>query len=388
MKQVNLFQMFERLSYQKKCIIYGAGTIGRAMGFMMRRLNIAVAYYVDKKYMELREKYTEMDIRSPYDLLYENKDELFILICTNNAFVESIDATLVSMGLEKNREFYVLNELCAAPTDYFDPLLGYSRMYSNGREQLYGFSLYGSKDARYKIVTLGGSTTDDTLYGIQSWPEALYQLIGRKDVCVLNGGIVGYDSSQELMKLLRDVLVLAPDLVISFSGVNEKARDEKGSFPYASVYLQKTLESCFAKGNVDLKIGLGVENNGSAAHEFLKNQKLMHGICNSFGISCVTFLQPDLRIRDKSYYCSEGERDNSEMDQFFTEEEVEKAAAFFDEIDAGAPFSESFIDARGFLSDRLDVFVDWVHVNEEGNRLLASKIYEVIRCKLPEEVKI
>jgi len=197
----NIFEFYKQKTNNKKIIIYGAGTIGRAQAFLFERLNIKVAYFVDQNYLNLQELNQKILIKSPYDLLYEKKEELFILVCANNSFQEAIVEVLTSMDFKKNKHFFILNEWVAEPTDCFDPFLGYSRYYqcSNG-EKLYGFDLYGKKDAKYKIVTLGGSTTDSTLFGIKSWPLKLYELINNSDVCIYNGGIVGYDSAQELIK--------------------------------------------------------------------------------------------------------------------------------------------------------------------------------------------
>lgn len=384
----NLFALLRERTHSKKCILYGAGTIGRAVGFMMQRLQIPVAYYVDQNYLELQDSLPGIDIKSPYDLVYEDKNKVFVLICANNAFVTSIVDTLCSMGLEKEKEYYILNEICAEPTDYFDPLLGYSRTYFYGSHELYGFALYGDKDAEYKIITLGGSTTDDTLYGICSWPKILYDIIGRKDVCIFNGGIVGYDSAQELMKLIRDCLPLFPNLVISFSGVNEKARDKKGAYPYASTYLQETLGAIFKRSGNGLKVGYGMENNATAAQEYIKNQRLMDAICHSLDIDFITFLQPDLRVRNKSYYGEENVEMENSIHSFFSIGELEDAETFFDEIDNAISGLDFLVDGRGFLENHMDVFVDWAHVNEEGNKIIAAQIYNLIKDKLPKEPQV
>ncbi len=58
---------------------------------------------------------------------------------------------------------------------------------------------------------------------VTNWTEWLEIILREKSysVEVLAGGIQGYASSQELLKLIQDVLILRPDLVISFSGIND-----------------------------------------------------------------------------------------------------------------------------------------------------------------------
>lgn len=86
-----------------------------------------------------------------------------------------------------------------------------------------GFVTYdsGVSGDALKIVVLGGSTSDPALG--YSWPELLAGVLKERGAkaTVLNGGVAGYSSNQELIKLTRDVLPLGPDIVISMSGVND-----------------------------------------------------------------------------------------------------------------------------------------------------------------------
>ncbi len=99
---------------------------------------------------------------------------------------------------------------------HLDPQLGYAAAEP--------FETFGdpSDPRAYRILTLGGSTAD-TRYDANNWPGQLYDRLraSGQPVVLFNGGIVGYTTSQELFKLLRDGLLLQPDLVISVNGIND-----------------------------------------------------------------------------------------------------------------------------------------------------------------------
>ena len=115
------------------------------------------------------------------------------------------------------------------------PLLGHDHDPSNGCKVKGGkvvgsFILYDN-GAEYKdsIITLGASTTDgfyQDSYGI-TWSNQLSSLLKNNNIkySILNGGVGGYTSSQELLKLLISLEKLQNNknvkLVISLNGSNE-----------------------------------------------------------------------------------------------------------------------------------------------------------------------
>ena len=76
-----------------------------------------------------------------------------------------------------------------------------------------------------RIVTLGGSTTEDLWNdaGIH-WPlvmECRLRQAGRTDVHVLNGGMSAYTSAHTLVRFELDVLAYDPDLLIVMENIND-----------------------------------------------------------------------------------------------------------------------------------------------------------------------
>jgi hypothetical protein len=115
------------------------------------------------------------------------------------------------------------------------PLLGHMHS-SESCEIKDGFSrgqyvFYGDKEQKTDLIlTLGGSTTDGFYQKISNgitWPNALSKILDKNNskLSVINGGVGGYDSSQELIKLLLDLPRINREknvkFIISLNGINE-----------------------------------------------------------------------------------------------------------------------------------------------------------------------
>ena len=114
---------------------------------------------------------------------------------------------------------------------FTDPLLGWGRSpafkeyFSDdvpSEERVKGFEVGQSLRGVKRVVGLGGSTTDHNVQP-RNWMYYLAEgCTERREKCQsLNGGIMGYSTTQDFLKLVRDVIPLKPDLVISLSGVND-----------------------------------------------------------------------------------------------------------------------------------------------------------------------
>ena len=85
-----------------------------------------------------------------------------------------------------------------------------------------------NKKENKKIILLGGSTTDGFYQNYadgNTYPLLLDKLLKSKNYKydVINGGVGGYSSTQELLKLLIEVgeLNMNTEIIISFNGINE-----------------------------------------------------------------------------------------------------------------------------------------------------------------------
>lgn len=118
----------------------------------------------------------------------------------------------------------------------------------------------------------------------------------------MNGGCGGYHTPQELIKLVRDIIPLAPDAVIDYTGVNDST--VKGDYPFVHEY-QKKLVSYMAEKvkyddsfrRTDNKYTLGVRHGRTNDQMFVDNIRIMNSICREYGIIYKAFLQPCLAAK-------------------------------------------------------------------------------------------
>ncbi len=103
--------------------------------------------------------------------------------------------------------------------------LGRSRHFT--LERFAADSPAGEGGAPWRILTLGGSTTDplgERFSGIGgTWPSHLGRLAAAagQDTEIANAGVGGFSSAQELLKLLSVLAFHEVDLVIALNGINE-----------------------------------------------------------------------------------------------------------------------------------------------------------------------
>jgi lysophospholipase L1-like esterase len=258
-----------------------------------------------------------------------------------------------------------------------------------------GFVIYAKeiKDIQHPVIlALGGSTTDGVKYG-HSWPEELSKLLIKNGVSgtVINGGVGGYSTSQDLIKLVRDGLEFKPDIVISYSGIND--RGEYGELPYPMVhtyqrelfksivdtnssrpkYMVSTITLLKNMTNTqsasDLNFTFGVESQGSYAEQYTRNIELMHAISTSQGADFFAFIQP------VAFYNS-----------IHNSSEISKGEGYknmvldlYDQIAVLPDRLEFVYDATQILEQDSDVYKeDGVHLTENGDKVVANYIFRQI----------
>ena len=289
-----------------------------------------------------------------------------------------------------------------------DPHLGFARGTSEPRvkelQQKYtwieGFAIYSKKapaDLDHPVIlTLGGSTTDGAR-GDNSWPEELSNLLAERRVSatVVNGGTSGYSTNQELIKLIRDGLEFKPDIVISFSGVND--RGEYNELPYPMVhsyqrylleFLSRSQYSPLAPNTVYLiskivggnprraEVTLGVPSSKTLGQQYERNLILMDAIARANGATFYGIIQPN------AYVGPSGEaRTPRDLRKPQPREYVSQLQNLYRQIadlPVRHPFVHSFLsifDGEGFYRK------DGIHATLKGNREIAKNVLDLI---LPE----
>ncbi|MCP4221453.1 MAG: SGNH/GDSL hydrolase family protein [bacterium] len=259
-----------------------------------------------------------------------------------------------------------------------------------------GFFIYGNPDLpnAIRIFTLGGSTTDAREK--DNWSKFLYILCCEADipVVVYNGGISGYTSSQEMLKLIRDVLPLHPDIVISLNGVNDigflvAVKDN----PLVSLYQKRLTEHLVIKATPPLfpniviafnrwrknvaasiqGVNFGPDITTSPAQNWEQNVRIMHSISKEFGFQYISFLQPlmgygkyNMSAEDKPLLSIRGEGYLNLLHEFYNEAGMRLQRN-------SLPF---VVDITDIFEGKTALYRDAKHPNGKGYFLIAEAVFK------------
>jgi lysophospholipase L1-like esterase len=297
--------------------------------------------------------------------------------------------------------------------NYLDPHLGYSHNNIMMREKnpdylLDGFAVYKNSDSRtaktkktVKIITLGGSTTD-CVYR-HNWPKQLCDVFKEKGIgCeIYNGGVAGFSSNQELLKMIRDCLSLKPDIIICMNGVNEVGTSHSvKNHPMVEPYQQRIfrhivksavrpspifpntialLKSMLVKEPKVIRgMNYGPEVNTTPWDQWKKNITIMNVVAKEFNMEYFCFLQPILGIGD---YVP-----TAEENKMLLEKGKGYLGIVKDFYDNARPISKELpfcIDITGIFDEKTGMYRDPRHSNKEGYRIIAETVFnELEKCDL------
>ena len=89
-----------------------------------------------------------------------------------------------------------------------------------------GYVVYGSQHLQnpdaIRVAVFGGSTSD-TVFSQNTWVKGFHEALNKAwgPTVVFNGAVGGYNSHQELLKVVRDIEYLHPNLILTYNGANE-----------------------------------------------------------------------------------------------------------------------------------------------------------------------
>lgn len=316
-----------------------------------------------------------------YDLLYYNVEKLIIFVTIFEH--KEIDSILRDFGLKQTQNIvYIYNSFSGHITDKycgFDWFLGNTFV---KEQQMPGYYIYGDNgDLQKKIVLLGNSATDPLFYPQKSWPEMLWEQCKqyKKNIIIYNGAITDYNSSNEVIKMLRDVLLIAPDIVVSYGGFID-FRQYVPNYPYLNLNLMRTSRQWEDKSGKE--VIYGIKDTRSAYERWLDNEKIMHQICEMHGISFYGVLQPwigsecdnaceKLLIWSSHYW-------QVAFPQF--EALVDNAKEFKQKIQSDVRENKWLYDFTDIFSGIADseIYFDSIHVNERGNAIVAECFAKIL----------
>jgi lysophospholipase L1-like esterase len=225
---------------------------------------------------------------------------------------------------------------------------------------------------RARVLCVGGSTTFGvtTAKDDKPYPEVLQDLLGKKFE-VVNGGIYGHDIMMNFRELRRKFLPVRPDVIVIYQGWNDYdlmiqpfvARNWpemilaidialfQGRWPNRAEYFyHRFIRTCLARGITVVLSTFAMEFNRNSPQRITTiYRRWMKGMLGKN-------LEFILGVID----------DHNRM--------THRLAAWY-----GLPLA----DVHGRLDGRPRYYMDWVHFNQQGRRLLARTIYEALRPILP-----
>lgn len=253
-----------------------------------------------------------------------------------------------------------------------------------------GLYLHGEeKENNVKIVTLGGSTTDEVFYLTPSWPKIMYEKYCGENITLYNGGIAGYTSMHELIKLSRDILYLEPDIVIVLDGFNDiHFAGVEFNVLYALIKyaMEDVIDPLSLHSRLSKEIFKGIESN-DIMRNWLNNVESMYAITRMRNIKFHSFMQP--MVVSQNINIKHGLTIKKMANIFFLEERIRLMKLFREcakEIEKTHPYMHDLTQ----IFDEKDVYMDICHARENGNEIIADAIWKVIEPDVREimEMKI
>lgn len=317
---------------------------------------------------------------SPYDLFYMDIAHTVVLVLPEaEAFIKDF---LMESGISSEIFIRYIDIRRVYSPVCFDPNLGYNIKNSVEHIKLHGKN---TNKRTLRIGILGGSTSDSTYFYEKSWPQWLCEISESHKITmeIFSGGVRGYTASLELVKLIRDMVGLGLDFIISYSGINESSAGIIQN-PFISYY-QRDIFECFAaskpdgiRRDMENEVCYGISNR-SFAENWVVQQRMMRAVCKEFGIKFISVLQPWLlEKKELSKY------DSDIIELWYSENKAFRFETMKKIKKLISTEEYSWINDFSNMFDKINepIYFDGCHLYSKGNYFVASKIFDLIMEEL------
>lgn len=376
-------QLEEYIEYEqiKEIILYGNNlSLARKCSEVFECLDFMPITIMTDEEMMIEEGVYSKAIE---EVLY--KEDYLILVYEKD--VKDLFHRLSLLGVDKRR----YGKVCPWVSPNFNtrnPLLDVHMGYTYEMNSDYlGIQMYGRNQRNdFRMAVLGGSTTDSAIDArIRPWAEIMYDRYCGDGITIFNGGMSGYYSGQELIKLKRDMLKLCPDLIIVYDGYNDLMQSvlhKKFGYLEELVNLagQYVIE---ADGRVlqQKKAWAGIPLSQDPVDEWLENIECMHALAANKKISFFSFMQPMLFTKKN---LDRHSRTILQTMLFHENNDIfMKCAKEFRGRAREIVKSHGYIYDLTDIFDDEDVYMDIIHVYEKGNEIIAEHIWNIIKESIP-----
>jgi len=203
--------------------------------------------------------------------------------------------------------------------------------------------------------------------------------------------------------LIRDVLPLKPDIVLSYSGWNDlefyphksgikKFHPEREMRPFITHFQVDFMNAVMEKFPEDKRIVYyGLQNNKTAPELWLDNTRAMYAIAREFDILFLSFLQPFFYIGD--YKPTESQLVIFDRNRWNTANDVptpgDHSKNYIEFLVNGAVEMMRLIEQFDYIVDLTHIFSgfeniyqDICHVRDHGNEIVAKRMCSEILARL------
>lgn len=325
------------------------------------------------------------DIRLLDEVLYE-ENYILILYGKNNqkSIIKKIDELSIA-----ETDWTSVNRL--APAGHRAFMLDLNLGHTSETNYIPGIYLHGKENITdVKIAVLGGSTTEEERYPFKSWAKIMFEKYCQKNVTLYNGGIAGYTSSQELIKLFRDILCINPDMIVVYDGYNDVCfNNSRLHFRWLYNLLEYAKDAVYEHGVLDQRVREGIFTGGinseNVIGKWLINIESMCGIAQMQHIRFHSFMQP--MLVSQKIHTKHGIALHKVCDAHLKHEDIQNMRLFRQrgkEIEETHPYIHDLSD----IFDEKDVYMDSCHVWESGNEIIADSIWKIIEPEVRELLRL
>ena len=335
---------------------------------------------------------------------------ILLLLFSIELSLRTYEYITISCGIFENEVFknlnyfeiknicYDNNSVAHGNHPFYQPIPNQSKFTMNINSDGFRGSEISSYDSgNYKIFLTGGSTafgfgsTSDktTISGyLQNFFDEQFP---QKNVEIINAGIISADSFREILLIKEKIIQHRPNMIISYTGVNDSGGysrafvldeinniDESQKFQFKNYPWYRTpfvIYNLFNDNDNELDItpkAVPSEDFEKLSESFRNNWSQSCGLLNENEIISILILQPSLITKN---YLSDFEKTYSsdpDSRKFILENYANQLQILENTCD-------HTFDLRNVMNTiDTTIYFDNVHMSDQGNSVVAQKIYEKI----------